>query len=125
MKPVGNPHARISVIGKPRRYAMGWFGKKLNGSEDERKVLIAAQNLLKNGTLPEPSIRDAVSQAMQDFGFSGAKIGQPGEVAVMSALRRESGLLTMGIEGLEVWGKTAGSDAIQKAFTTAVDGLKR
>ena len=104
---------------------MGWFGKKLNGSEDERKVLIAAQNLLKNGTLPEPSIRDAVSQAMQDFGFSGAKIGQPGEVAVMSALRRESGLLTMGIEGLEVWGKTAGSDAIQKAFTTAVDGLKR
>ena len=104
---------------------MGWFSKKVKGFEDEREILITAKGILKNGTLPEPSIRDGISQAMKDLNYREAAIGERGEVSVTSQLRSygRTGMPTL--DALEQWGKTAGADAVQKAFESAIQCLQR
>lgn len=99
---------------------MGWFSKSVKGSEDERNILIAAKDLLKNGTQPQPSIRGAISQAMKDLGYSASAAE-----AVIGTLRRYGEIPADTVEGVEEWGKGADADTLQKAFDNAIGGLKQ
>ncbi len=62
---------------------------------------------------------------MKDRGVGGAEIGQWGEVQMTSRLRAYGEIPADTPEGVEDWGKGAGTDAVQKAFTSTIECLKR
>lgn len=104
---------------------MGLFGgKKVKSAQDRSVVLSAALALLKQSTVPQPSIRETISQALKDEGFSDSAVGGSCETAVSSELRMygETGAKTL--DELETWGKTAGIDAVRKAFENTIACLK-